>query len=68
MAEYRNIVFKIIPFIIVVAGLLIVFVDKPVWRATAITIIAMMVVILLVDSNANSRIEAYHHQLELEDK
>ena len=29
MAEYQNIVFKIIPIIIVVAALLIVFIDKP---------------------------------------
>lgn len=68
MGEYRTIVFKIIPFIIVAAALLIVFVDKPIWRATAITTIAMMVVILLVDSNANARIETYHKQLELVDK
>ncbi|MDC8003866.1 hypothetical protein POV27_07370 [Aureisphaera galaxeae] len=68
MGEYRTIVFKVIPFIIVVAALLIVFIDKPLWRAICITTIAMMVVILLVDSNANSRIEAYHKQLELVDK
>lgn len=68
MSEFRSIVFKVIPFIIVVAALLIVFTDKPIWRATAITIIAMMVVILLVDSNANARIEAYHKQLELVNK
>ena len=67
MGEYRTIVFKIIPFIIVAAALLIFFVDKPIWRAIAITTIAMMVVILLVDSNANARIEAYNKQLELVD-
>jgi len=65
MVEYRTIVFKIIPFIIVAAALLIVFVDKPFWRAISITTIAMMAVILFVDSNANSRIETYHKQLEL---
>jgi len=68
MGEYKTIVFKIIPFIIVAAALLIVLIDKPIWRAISITIIAMMVVILLVDSDANSRIEAYHKQLELVDK
>ena len=67
MNEYRTIVFKVIPFIIITAALLIVFVDKPMWRAISITTIAMMVVILLVDSNANSRIEAYHKQLEVVD-
>lgn len=66
IGEYRTIVFKVIPFIIVAAALLIVFVDKPIWRATAITTIAMMVVILLVDSNANARIDTYHEQLETE--
>lgn len=65
MGEYRTIVFKVIPFIIVAAALLIFFVDKPIWRATAITTIAMMVVILLVDSNANARIIEYRKQLEL---
>lgn len=65
MGEYRTIVFKIIPYIIVVAALLIVFIDKPTWRATAITTIALMIVILLVDSNANARIEAYNTQLRL---
>lgn len=65
IGEYQTIVFKIIPFIIVVASLLIVFIDKPTWRATCITTISMMMVILLVDSNANARIESYRDQLEL---
>ena len=65
MAEYQNIVFKIIPLIIAVAALLIVFIDKPVWRAISITTIAMMAVILSVDINANARIEAYNKQLLL---
>ena len=64
MGEYKTIVFKVIPFIIIAAALLIFLVNKPVWRATAITVIAMMVVILLVDSNANERIEAYNKQLK----
>ncbi|NER16094.1 hypothetical protein [Spongiivirga citrea] len=68
MGEYRIIVFKVIPMIIIVAALLIVVFDKPLWRAISITTIAMMVAILLVDSNANSRIENYHKQLELVDE
>lgn len=63
MHEFQTIVFKIIPLIMVSAALLIIFVDKPIWRAIGITTIAMMVVILLVDSNANARIEAYNKQL-----
>lgn len=65
MGEYQTIVFKIIPLIIVVAALLIIFIDEPIWRAISITTIAMMMVILLVDINANARIEAYHEQLVL---
>lgn len=63
MGEYQLIVFKIIPLIIVVAALLIIFIDQPMWRAISITTIAMMVVILFVDSNANDRIETYHKEL-----
>jgi hypothetical protein len=63
MGEYKTIVFKIIPIIIVAAALLIIFVDKPIWRASCISTIALMVVILSVDINANARIEAYHQEL-----
>lgn len=67
MGEFKNIVFRVIPIIIALAALLIVFVDKPLWRAIGITTIAMMVVILFVDSNANARITKYHDQLLLQD-
>jgi len=65
IGEYKTIVFKIIPMIIMVAALLIVFLDTPIWRAACITIISMMMVILLVDSNATARIDTYRSQLEL---
>lgn len=65
IGEYRMVAFKIMPIIIIVAALLIIFIDRPTWRAISITIIALMVIILLVDSNANARIEAYKKQLVL---
>lgn len=68
MQEYRTIVFKIIPLIIVVAALLIIFIDQPIWRAIGISTIALMVVLLFIDSNANARIEAYHKQLVFAEK
>ena len=68
IGEFRTVVFKVIPIIIIVAALLIVFVDKPLWRAIGITTIAMMVVILIVDSNAMARIQTYRNQLDLVDK
>lgn len=64
IGEYNTIVFKVIPGIIIGCALVIVFMDKANWRATAITIIAMMIVILLVDSNAKARIETYQDQLK----
>ena len=68
MGEYQTIVFKIIPLIIVIAAFLIIFIDKPIWRAISTTTIALVVVILLVDNNANARIEAYNKQLVLVEK
>lgn len=68
IGEYKTIVFKVIPFIIIAAALLIFFVDKPIWRASGITIMALMVVILLVDSNADARVVEYRKQLELVDQ
>lgn len=64
MGEFKTIVFKIIPIIVAVAAILIVLFEKPIIRAICITTIAMMVVILFVDINANARITDYHSQLE----
>ncbi len=63
LKEYQTIVFKVIPFIIIICALTIVFIDKPIWRAISITTIAMMVVILLIDGTAHARINAYNQQL-----
>lgn len=68
LKEYRTIVFKIIPIIIAVCAIIIVFIDKPIWRASMITIIAMMVVILLIDGTAHARIDNYNQQLLLVEK
>lgn len=68
MAEYQTAVFKVIPLIIVVAALLFVFIDKPMWRAISMTTIAMMVVILSIDTNAHARMEVYKEKLVLVEK
>ena len=65
LKEYNTIVFKAIPVIIIVAALLIIFINTPMWRAISITTIAMLVVILLVDGTAYARMNAYHKVLEL---
>ena len=64
LKEY-TVVFKVIPILIIVAALLILFINTPTWRAIGITTIAMLIVILLVDGTAYSRIEAYHKELKL---
>jgi len=64
LKEYQTIVFKVIPCIIIACALIIIFMDKAIWRASAISTIAMMAVILLIDGTAHSRIEAYKQHLE----
>ncbi|RAJ04805.1 hypothetical protein [Arenibacter echinorum] len=66
LKEY-TVVFKVIPILIIVAALLILFINTPTWRAISITTIAMLIVILLVDGTAHSRIETYHKELKLVD-
>lgn len=63
LKEYTNVVFTAIPLIIIVCALIILFVNTPLWRASMITTIAMLVVILLIDGTARARIDAYHKQL-----
>ena len=64
LKEYA-VVFKVIPILIILAALLILFINTPTWRAIGITSIAMLIVILLVDGTAHARIENYHKELKL---
>ncbi|MGB6151737.1 MAG: hypothetical protein WBG48_07080 [Pricia sp.] len=63
LKEYKNVVFTAVPLIIAACALIILFVNTPIWRASMITTIAMLTVILLVDGTAHARIDAYHKQL-----
>lgn len=63
LKEYQTVVFKAIPLIIAVCAIVIIFAPAPIWRASMITTIAMMAVILLIDGTAHARIEAYHKEL-----
>jgi len=58
------VVFKVIPLLIILAALLILFINTPTWRAIGITTIAMLIVILLVDGTAHARMETYHKELK----
>lgn len=63
LKEYQTIVFKAIPLIIVVCALGILFLNGSSWRASFITAIAMLIVILLIDGTAHARIAAYYQHL-----
>lgn len=68
LKEYNTVVFKAIPVILVIAALLIVFINTPIWRAISITTIAILIVILLIDGTAYARISDYKEQLMLVEK
>lgn len=63
LKEYRTVVFTAIPLLIVACAIGIMFFTTPIWRASLITAIAMLVVILLIDVTAYARIDAYNQQL-----
>lgn len=68
LKEYQTIVFKAIPLIIAICAIMIIFVSTPIWRASMITTIAMLTVILLIDGTAYARIDAYNQELRLAKK
>lgn len=59
LSEYRVAVYRVIPLIIALCAVLSVIFSGPVWRASLVTTISMMAVIMMIDTNANSRLEAY---------
>ena len=63
LKEYKNVVFTGIPVIIGICISILFFVHLPVWRATMITSITMLSVILLIDGLAHARIRDYNKQL-----
>lgn len=63
LKEYKNVVFTAIPIIIIACALVLFFVNAPIWRASMITTIAMLSVILLIDGLAHARMAEYNQQL-----
>ncbi|SDF45724.1 hypothetical protein [Limimaricola pyoseonensis] len=66
--EYRIVVFRVIPLIIAACALAILYFETPLWRASLITTIGMMAVILVIDTNASARLASYREQLVLAGK
>ncbi|MEP5153253.1 hypothetical protein [Planktotalea sp.] len=63
LGAYRFAVYRAIPLIIALCAVLFVVLSAPVWRASFVTTIAMMAVIMVIDTNANTRLEAYKSAL-----
>ncbi len=68
ISDFQNTVYKAIPIIIIIAALIFLFIDKPTWKAISVTTIAMMVVIIMIDTNSYTRYVDYHEKLLLVDK
>ena len=68
LLEYKNVVFTGIPVIIGICVGILFFVIAPRWRATIITSISMLSVILFIDGLAHARISEYRQQLLQEQK
>ncbi len=64
LRQYAIAVFRVIPMIVAACAVVLVFVDGPQWRGALVTTIAMMSVILPIDSNANARLQVYQSALE----
>ncbi|MFY0673098.1 MAG: hypothetical protein JXQ87_06820 [Bacteroidia bacterium] len=63
LKEYKNIVFTAIPIIIAICAAILFFFNSPIWRASMITTIAMLTVIMLIDGLAHARFSDYNKQL-----
>lgn len=63
LKEYQNVVFTAVPLIIAACALGLLWFQAPVWRASLITTMAMLVVILLIDGLAHARFAKYQQDL-----
>lgn len=58
-----SLVLKVLPAIIIAGALVVTFSQAPLAKAIGYTIIAVMTVLLFVDSNTDARNSKYHQQL-----
>ena len=63
LRDYQIAVFRIMPVVIAIAAILFLFLTSPLWRASLVTTIAILAVIMLIDTNANARLEDYRQKL-----
>lgn len=61
--DYKNIVFTGIPVIIVFCSIVLIFINNHTWKASLITTVTFLAILLLVDWTASARLENYNKQL-----
>ncbi len=63
IAQYRRAAFTVMPLLIAGAAGLMIVLNGPLWRAGLITGIAVLSIVMLVDSTACARLESYRLHL-----
>lgn len=63
ISGYETAIYRALPLITLIAAGLLLFVKAPIWQASCVSTIAMMAVILIIDTNATARMVAYHQAL-----
>ena len=64
MNGYNNALFVIFPAIIMACAVILMIMRTAIWQASAISVIAMIAILLVIDSNANARLGTYKAELE----
>jgi len=65
ISTYEKVALKFFPAIILLALIVLFLIPKPMVKAICIAIIAFLLVLVLLDSQALKRVKTYHNQLEL---
>ena len=60
---YNRAIFMVLPAIALISAVMLLFVRSPLWQASMIAMIAMMAVILIIDTNASARLTDYKQAL-----
>ena len=64
MNEYNKALFVMFPAIIMACAVILMIMRTHIWQASAISVIAMIAILLIIDSNANARLGTYKVELE----
>ena len=61
---YETAIYRALPLIALISAGLLLFVRTPIWQASLVATLAMMAIILLIDTNAHTRMVDYKDQLQ----